>query len=153
SRALQSPAIAPWAVGPADSFHYQDVDPPTWAALDLLYRQSDPHLRETWTGLQTALRVSAQADKSLPQTEPGKALATLLAFMPAAQIYHVSLHGFDTHANQRTRQHKALEEAASAVAAAWRAVEARGLADRTTFMLYSEFGRRVEENASGGTDH
>jgi uncharacterized protein (DUF1501 family) len=153
SRALQSPAISPWAVGPADSFHYDDIDPVTHAALDDLYRQADPHLRETWTGLQTALHVSATADPHMPPTEPGKALATLLAFMPAAQIYHVGLHGFDTHANQRNRQHKALEEAATAVAAAWKAVEDRGLADRTTFMLYSEFGRRVEENASGGTDH
>ena len=39
------------------------------------------------------------------------------------------------------------------VAAYWKQIEARGWGKRTTVVVYSEFGRRVEENASVGTDH
>jgi uncharacterized protein (DUF1501 family) len=80
-------------------------------------------------------------------------METLLSVMPLADVYHVSLGNFDTHSNQRDRHAKMWTDVSAAVATFWEQLEPRGLAERTAILMYSEFGRRVEENASGGTDH
>jgi uncharacterized protein (DUF1501 family) len=65
----------------------------------------------------------------------------------------VSTSGFDTHANQ-ANQHDALMATVGESLAKFQAqLEADGTADRVTTMVFSEFGRRVRENGSGGTDH
>jgi uncharacterized protein (DUF1501 family) len=69
------------------------------------------------------------------------------------RIYYVTLTGFDTHANQLNTHDNLLERFANGVAAFQRDMEAQGNAQRTLIMTFSEFGRRVAENASGGTDH
>jgi uncharacterized protein (DUF1501 family) len=74
------------------------------------------------------------------------------------RVYFVSLGGFDTHINQYTKDptqgqgllHKYLGEAVSAFQSD---MEQMGLADRVIGMTYSEFGRRVNQNGSNGTDH
>jgi uncharacterized protein (DUF1501 family) len=60
---------------------------------------------------------------------------------------------FDTHENQVTTFDPGLGEAAQTLYAFQRDLEARGLADRVLTLVWSEFGRRPQENASGGTDH
>ncbi len=60
---------------------------------------------------------------------------------------------FDTHDNQVTSLGTGLGEAAQTLYAFQRDLEARGLADRVLTLVWSEFGRRPQENASGGTDH
>ena len=67
--------------------------------------------------------------------------------------FHVTLGGFDTHANQKRQQATLLQQLAEGVAALFEDAAAHGFADRLVVMTYSEFGRRVKENASGGTDH
>jgi uncharacterized protein (DUF1501 family) len=74
------------------------------------------------------------------------------------RVYFVSLGGFDTHVSQNTKDptigqgllHKYLGEA---IAAFQSDIEAMGFADNVIGMTYSEFGRRVEQNGSQGTDH
>jgi uncharacterized protein (DUF1501 family) len=61
--------------------------------------------------------------------------------------------GYDTHANQQATFPNLLKVVCDSVAAFQRDLEQRGVADRVLTLLWSEFGRRVAENASGGTDH
>ncbi|HEV3001011.1 MAG TPA: DUF1501 domain-containing protein [Solirubrobacteraceae bacterium] len=61
--------------------------------------------------------------------------------------------GYDTHSGQAAPFVSGLRATAEAVAAFQADLEARGLADRVLVHLWSEFGRRPEENGSAGTDH
>jgi uncharacterized protein (DUF1501 family) len=60
---------------------------------------------------------------------------------------------YDTHADQATDLGTALSLTAESLRAFQRDLEARGLADRVLVHVWSEFGRRGEENGSLGTDH
>lgn len=70
-------------------------------------------------------------------------------------VYLVTLDGFDTHADEETTTHhpKLLSDFAESVKAFMGDLQARGFADKVALMTISEFGRRVKENASKGTDH
>ena len=69
------------------------------------------------------------------------------------RIYYVTLDGFDTHANQPTVHANLLTELSSALTAFLSDIEQHGHGDRVAAIAFSEFGRRVAENASDGTDH
>jgi len=69
------------------------------------------------------------------------------------RIYYTSLDGFDTHANQLGAHAALLNELADSLAAFDKDLSSAGQADRVAVLTFSEFGRRVAENASGGTDH
>ncbi|HST41580.1 MAG TPA: DUF1501 domain-containing protein [Conexibacter sp.] len=60
---------------------------------------------------------------------------------------------FDTHAGQGGTFPEQIDECGRALAAFQADLEARGIADRVLTVVWSEFGRRPEENGSGGTDH
>ncbi|SMB77854.1 DUF1501 domain-containing protein [Deinococcus hopiensis] len=79
--------------------------------------------------------------------------ARLIAAGTGQRVLYVSLGGFDTHAGQRADQDELLATLASGLAAFQADLETQGLADRVIVMGFSEFGRRVAENASAGTDH
>jgi uncharacterized protein (DUF1501 family) len=70
-----------------------------------------------------------------------------------SRVYYVSLGGFDTHANQANSHERQLAVFDEAVGAFCRDLKDQGNFDRVTLLTFSEFGRRVAENASGGTDH
>jgi uncharacterized protein (DUF1501 family) len=80
-------------------------------------------------------------------------VAQLIDARLETSIYYLSLDGFDTHANQAAGHAALLRELSESVAAFMTDLAARGHADRTLLMTFSEFGRRVKENASAGTDH
>jgi len=69
------------------------------------------------------------------------------------RIYYTTLDGFDTHANQLGSHAALLNELSDSVAAFTRDLDAAGQGDRVAVLAFSEFGRRVAENASLGTDH
>jgi uncharacterized protein (DUF1501 family) len=69
------------------------------------------------------------------------------------RIYYTSLDGFDTHANQLGSHAALLNQLSDSVAAFHRDLTDSGQADRVAVLTFSEFGRRVAENASNGTDH
>ena len=69
------------------------------------------------------------------------------------RIYYVSQGGYDTHTNQRTSQERLHKDLGDSVKAFVDDLKAQGNFGRVTLMTFSEFGRRVTENASGGTDH
>jgi uncharacterized protein (DUF1501 family) len=68
-------------------------------------------------------------------------------------VYYVQLDGFDTHAQQADAHAGLLRQLSDAVQAFLKDLHASGLDDRVLVMCFSEFGRRVSENASAGTDH
>jgi uncharacterized protein (DUF1501 family) len=70
-----------------------------------------------------------------------------------ARLFYVSIDGFDTHAAQAFAHTNLLREVSDAINAFFRDMAARGQRDRILVMTFSEFGRRVQENGSHGTDH
>ncbi|MFT4604158.1 MAG: hypothetical protein ACI9W4_000886 [Rhodothermales bacterium] len=70
-----------------------------------------------------------------------------------ARIYHVTLGGFDTHANQVGGHSTLLRWLGNATASFMQDLGQDGLDDRVMAMTFSEFGRRIRENSSAGTDH
>lgn len=80
-------------------------------------------------------------------------VAKLIGGGMPTRIYYVSLGGFDTHANQLQSHPRLLTELGESLKAFKADMTAQGNWERTTVMTFSEFGRRVGENANGGTDH
>lgn len=80
-------------------------------------------------------------------------VAKMIAGGLPTRIYYVTLSGFDTHANQQGSHDNLLQRFSDGISAFYRDLVAQGNADRVLIMSFSEFGRRVAENASGGTDH
>jgi uncharacterized protein (DUF1501 family) len=68
-------------------------------------------------------------------------------------VYKVQIGGFDNHSTQKAKHEDLLAQVSSAMASLRAALKLHGLWDRALIMTYSEFGRRVEENGSAGTDH
>ena len=93
-------------------------------------------------------------------TYPKGPLADGLKLLAAAIVKDVGLRagyviigGFDTHADQAQHQSQLLQTLAEGVAAFQTDITAAGKADNVLLITWSEFGRRVAENAARGTDH
>jgi uncharacterized protein (DUF1501 family) len=82
-----------------------------------------------------------------------KRIANLIVANSDVRIYYVSLPGFDTHVNQLARQNRLLGELSSGLSAFMKDLKQNGKGESVLTMLFSEFGRRVKQNASNGTDH
>jgi uncharacterized protein (DUF1501 family) len=80
-------------------------------------------------------------------------LAAMLAAGLPVSVVGLTVGHFDTHATQATTLQRDLQLASDSLLAFQRDLEARGIADRVITHVWSEFGRRGAENASGGTDH
>ncbi|MGV6815484.1 MAG: DUF1501 domain-containing protein [Phycisphaerales bacterium] len=91
---------------------------------------------------------------------PGSDLATQLSMIGSmiragmkTRVYYASFGSFDTHANQPSGHARLLRQFADAMRAFQKDLKAQGNDGRVTTMCFSEFGRRVAQNASNGTDH
>ncbi len=140
-------AIARWVNPDAPVLPYEDLTENVW--LDAL-NSSD----------SVAQAVSAYTSAvNYPTTNFAGGLklvakmATSTAPKLGTRVFYVTLGGFDTHANQDKdlpTLHKTLGEGLKAF---YDDLTAKGLADKTLIMIWSEFGRRIADNASNGTDH
>ena len=99
-------------------------------------------------------------DHKPPQQYPGgefgsalKNVAAMIAGGLPTRVYYVSLGGFDTHAQERQRHDQLMQQLAQGVGAFWADMKNQKNDQRVLMMTFSEFGRRVQQNASGGTDH
>lgn len=93
---------------------------------------------------------------SYPHTPLGKdlkAVAELIMAHTDTKVYYVSMTGFDTHANQPGRQERLLKTYSEAVSAFVKDLKINHFLNDTLILTFSEFGRRVKQNASRGTDH
>ena len=82
-----------------------------------------------------------------------KMIAQIIQGDLGTRIFHITLGGFDTHAAQLDQHDNLLGILSEGVQAFMRDLDASGMADDVMIMTFSEFGRRVSENASLGTDH
>ena len=117
---------------------------------------------------RTALDATVSSDKifnTVKKTKPptpypaGKLadslnlVARLIAGGMPTRVYYVSQGGYDTHSNQEGSHARLMGELDAALSAFTADLKAQGNFDRVLTMTFSEFGRRVAENASRGTDH
>jgi uncharacterized protein (DUF1501 family) len=79
--------------------------------------------------------------------------AQIIGSRLGTRIIFVTIGSFDTHAGQRAQQDRLLGYLASGLHAFYADLDAHGLAKHVLAMTFSEFGRRVAQNASNGTDH
>ncbi|MBV9439437.1 MAG: DUF1501 domain-containing protein [Candidatus Eremiobacteraeota bacterium] len=79
--------------------------------------------------------------------------ARLIGSTAGTRIVFVSLGSFDTHAGQRGQQDRLLGYLGDGLLAFYTDLAAHGLDKRVLTLTFSEFGRRVQQNASNGTDH
>jgi uncharacterized protein (DUF1501 family) len=101
-----------------------------------------------------AARVQNQA--TYPGSQLGNSLklvAKLIGGGLPTRIYYVSQGGYDTHVNQVATQQRLLKDLGDSTKAFVYDLKAQGNMQRVLVMTFSEFGRRVAENANGGTDH
>lgn len=119
-------------------------------------------LREsTRVAVRTGRRLEAARAAYRPAADyPGHALgerlrtvAELIDANLPTRIYYVTLDGFDTHSDQAAAHAALLGQLGDALAAFLEDLAAHGHAERVLTLTFSEFGRRVAENGSRGTDH
>ena len=79
--------------------------------------------------------------------------AELIVTGTGVKLLHVTLGGFDTHYTELNRHDDLMGYLDSALSAFYQDLSAHGMAERVLIATWSEFGRRPQENASGGTDH
>jgi uncharacterized protein (DUF1501 family) len=102
--------------------------------------------------------ISARVDNKA--TYPGSQLGTSLKLVAKliggglpTRIYYVSQGGYDTHTNQVNTHQRLLQDLGDSVKSFTDDMKAQGNMPRVLVMTFSEFGRRVSDNANSGTDH
>ena len=110
--------------------------------------QASEVVRAAWT------QYRAKANPDLRLLDLDKVVALIEAGFPT-QLYYVPLRGslFDTHVNQAAPHDRQLQYCADAIEGFFQEMQRIGRADDVVLYVHSEFGRRVPENTSLGTDH
>jgi uncharacterized protein (DUF1501 family) len=88
-----------------------------------------------------------------PLANPLKLIARLIGGGLPTRVFYASQGGYDTHTNQTGTHERLLKDMADSMKAFVADLKAQGNFERVLIMTFSEFGRRVAENANGGTDH
>src|SRR5579859_5325969 len=127
---------------------------PSGSALDFLER--------------TALDAQVSSDKiraisgktttksGYPQSQLGNSLKLVVRLIAGGlptRVFYVSQGGYDTHVNQLNAHQRLLKDLGDSVKAFVDDLKGQGNLSRVLVMTFSEFGRRVAENANSGTDH
>ncbi|MEJ2087685.1 MAG: DUF1501 domain-containing protein [Gammaproteobacteria bacterium] len=111
-------------------------------------RQAAALIREAWGAYRTPV------DYGIAPVDLNKVAACIAHGLPT-RLYYVAYrnNAFDTHVQQGNLHTRLLSYACDAIHGFLADMERLGLADRVVLMAFSEFGRRVPENANLGTDH
>ena len=112
----------------------------TVSSADYIYQQSKLH----------------PTSSSYPKTELGRSFQTIASLIFSdinTKVYYVSLGSFDTHINQGAQQQRLFIEMNDSISAFVKDMKTNGRFSDVLITTFSEFGRRVSQNASGGTDH
>ena len=136
----------------------------------VLSHQSDQHLSEHNLGYLYKTMIEAKSSakyiyetsktykskQEYPNNAFGKQLKTTAEFINSniqSKVYYVSMGGFDTHANQADRQKRLLSTYSESMEVFVNELKQNDTFKDTLILTFSEFGRRVQQNAAGGTDH
>jgi uncharacterized protein (DUF1501 family) len=112
----------------------------TLSSADYIFKQSRLH----------------PTNATYPKTDLANSLKTIASLIYSeinTKVYYVSLGSFDTHINQEGQQQRLFMEMNDAVGAFVKDLKENNRFNDVLFFTFSEFGRRVQQNASGGTDH
>ncbi len=112
----------------------------TLSSADYIFKQSRMH----------------PTNAEYPKTDLGNSLKTIASLIYSeinTKVYYVSLGSFDTHINQDAQQNRLFTEMNDAVKAFVKDLKQQHRFDDVMLFTFSEFGRRVNQNASNGTDH
>jgi uncharacterized protein (DUF1501 family) len=82
-----------------------------------------------------------------------KLVAEVIVKQFGTHLFYVSIGGFDTHASQSGQHANLLRDLSNGVGAFFQDLKNQGAGDNVVALTFSEFGRRIKENGSGGTDH
>ncbi|HWB65000.1 MAG TPA: DUF1501 domain-containing protein, partial [Chitinophagales bacterium] len=82
-----------------------------------------------------------------------KLIAELIISGAESSVYYATLDGFDTHVDQTSQHHNKLNELGNALNVFVHDLKDNNRLDEVVIMVFSEFGRRVAQNAANGTDH
>jgi uncharacterized protein (DUF1501 family) len=122
--------------------------------------QKDFLMRTALDAQVASERILAAVAKQPLVRYPDHALARQLRTVGAmirdgmpTRVYYATMGGFDTHSAQAGRHGQLLRQVSESVAAFQRDLKEQGNAERVVTLVFSEFGRRVKQNGSGGTDH
>ena len=136
----------------------------------VLEHQSDDHLSEhnlgylykTMIEAKSSAKYIYQTSKTYsskfvyPKNPFGQQLKTTAKFINSnleSKVYYISMVGFDTHANQENKQNKLLDTYSKSMDVFVKDLEQNDTFKDTLILTFSEFGRRVKQNAAAGTDH
>ncbi|NNE32284.1 MAG: DUF1501 domain-containing protein [Winogradskyella sp.] len=137
---------------------------------NLIKHYNDAHLSEHNLGYlyQTMIDAKSSAtyiyettkvqfsQQEYPQNGFAKQLRNVAQFIVSGldtKVFYTSLGGFDTHANQINKQNRLLSVYADSIAAFVKDLKQNDMFKDTLILTFSEFGRRVMQNAANGTDH
>ena len=136
----------------------------------VLDSQSDAHLSEHNLGYLYKTMIEAKSSAkyifetsktynstvTYPNNPFGKQLKTTAQFINSrveSKVFYVSMGGFDTHVKQEKKQNKLLQTYSEAMDVFVKDLEQKDTFKDTLILTFSEFGRRVQQNAASGTDH
>ena len=175
--AMQGEKVLPLSFERPDSYRYNGRDKTDYIKLNQVELQPSPVSsagRKTTPGDQldflhrTAMDAQLSSEEILrltrshtsplpyPPNEFGNGLKTIAAMIAGGlptRVYYVALSGFDTHVNQLNRHDALMKQLSDGLGAFWQDLKQQKNSDRVLAMTFSEFGRRVQSNASNGTDH
>ena len=106
--------------------------------------------------IKQAFDASANSVQYTTNSDLGNQMALVARLIKGnlgTRLYMVSIDGFDTHDNQADLHQNLLTDIAISVRALFEDLGTAGMEEKVMAMTFSEFGRRIEQNASNGTDH
>ena len=129
-------------------------DEPGEQSVDYLYKT----MAETLSSADYIFKQSQLHPSSAeyPKTDLGNSMKTIASLIFSdinTKVYYVSLGSFDTHVNQDAQQQRLFTEMNDAIKVFVKDLKANNRFNDVMLFTFSEFGRRVEQNASAGTDH
>lgn len=137
---------------------------------NVLRHYNDEHLNEHNLGYLYKTMISAESSakyifekhkmssnsNSYPNNEFAGQLKTAARLINSGidtKVFYTALNGFDTHANQKNSQSRLLKTYAESIETFVMDLKKEGTLNDTLILTFSEFGRRVKQNAAHGTDH
>lgn len=163
-RVLTGDSVSPVALRSLSTFSFADGGTSDIAARRRAYEAFsktvpvDASMRSRVVAAQrrtvSAIGPVGNAARSAPgTTEAGATAAHLFAAGVGAEVGFISLGGFDTHTDQLAPHAALLSSLDATVNGFFTTAGQLGIADRSTVLVFSEFGRRAMVNYSNGTDH
>ena len=145
--------------GTANEKFFRDVmknhrEEPGEQPVDYLYKTMSETLSSADYIFKQSRLHPTQAE--YPKTDLGNSMKTIASLIYSeinTKVYYVSLGSFDTHINQDGQQQRLFKEMNDAVNAFVKDLKQNHRFEDVLLFTFSEFGRRVQQNASGGTDH